>query len=320
MQDMMGGFFGLELPEFHNFPYQESAGCAFVNSGRAALEVLLLNRPRPARLWVPHYICDTVLQAPARLEIPVSRYSCTEALAPILPAVAQDEVVLLVNYFGLTEQQVAAAAASLPGQCIVDATTALYSPPIPGIPTFYSPRKFAGIADGGVAISPEPLKHLPAEQCLSSDTSIVLLQRLESGAAAALPASERAEAALNSPPLRMSTLTRSLLGSIDFSKAAARRMENFHILHAALGHLNRLPLPAGIRHAPMCYPLVCGIPNLRDELIDAGIALPVYWAEVIEHTDYCSVENRIARSILPLPIDQRYKKTDMERIIELILC
>lgn len=320
MQDMMGGFFGLELPEYQNFPYQEAAGCAFVNSGRAALEVLLRNRQRPAQLWVPHFICDTILQAPARLEIPVRRYSCTEELAPILPALTEDDVVLLVNYFGLTGQQVASAAAGLPGRCIVDATTALYAPPLPGVPTFYSPRKFAGVADGGVAISPEPLKHLPTEQCLSSDTSMVLLQRLESGAAAALPASEQAEAALEFPPLLMSSLTRRLLSGIDFSKAATRRMENFHILHAALEHINRFPLPAAPRYAPMCYPLVCGIPGLRDELIDAGIALPVYWPEVIDRTDAHSTENNLVRRLLPLPIDQRYKKTDMERLIELILC
>ena len=69
----------------------------------------------------------------------------------------------------------------------------------------------------------------------------------------------------------------------------------------------------------MCYPLLSGIPDLRDSLIDAGIALPLYWPEVIEHTDAAQPANRLARRLLPLPLDQRYSKSDMERLISLIL-
>ena len=69
----------------------------------------------------------------------------------------------------------------------------------------------------------------------------------------------------------------------------------------------------------MCYPLVSGIPGLRDALIDAGIALPLYWPEVIETTEASDTENRLARTLLPLPLDQRYGKRDMERLLTQIL-
>ena len=317
MQDMMGGFFGLELPEYGNFPYAEGPGCAYVSSGRAAFECLLRNMPRPDSIRVPRFICNTVLEAPARLGIPVKRYHCTEQLTPILPEVGENELVLLVNYFGLSN--IAAAAAQLPGRCVVDATTALYTPPLPGVPTFYSPRKFCGVADGGVACAPFPLVHLPDEESRSAARGLYLLERLESGAEAALSASEAAEQALSTPPRRMSPLTRQLLRSIDFCAAAARRLENYVTLHAELREINHLQLPDAPAHAPMCYPLVSGIPGLRDSLIEAGIALPLYWPEVIEETDAASAENRLARRLLPLPLDQRYTKTDMERLIRLIL-
>lgn len=319
MHDMIGGFFGLELPVYDNFPYPESPCCAYVNSGRAAFECLLRNMPRPTRLWVPRFICDTVLQAPERLGIPVGQYSCTPELAPILPEVKEHELVLLVNYFGMTGRQVETAAKLLPGRCIVDATTALYTPPLPGVPSFYSPRKFCGVADGGIATAPWPLEQLPTESGTSAVHSLHLLQRIESGALAALPANEQAEAALCAPPQRMSALTRTLLRSIDFHAAAATRQKNYSMLHQALRRLNRLPLPDTPPTAPMCYPFVSGIPGLRDTLIDAGIALPLYWPEVLENTGADDIENRLTRQLLPLPLDQRYNEADMLRMIQLIL-
>ena len=319
MQDMMGGFFGLELPEYGNFPYPEGPHCAWLSSGRAAFEWLLRHLPRPERLWMPRFICDTVLHAAERLNIPVSRYACTAQLRPVLPEVSPNDLVLLVNYFGLTGEAVEQAAAQLPGRCIVDATTALYCPPLPGIPTFYSPRKFCGVADGGVAHAPFPLNDLPHDTAVSSDTSLHLLERLEFGAEEALAASEQAEEALTAPPYRMSHLTRRLLRSIDFAAAATRRLQNYTTLHQALAHLNRLQLPDSPAYAPMCYPLVSGIPGLRDALIDAGIALPLFWPEVIEATDAEDTENQLARQLLPLPLDQRYTSEDMQRLNSLIL-
>ncbi len=316
---MMGGFFGLELPGFDNFPYREGLHCAYVNSGRAAFEILLSHLPRPSCVWVPHFICDTALQAPQRLGIPVRRYPCTEQLAPLLPSVQEHEVVLLVNYFGLTGSRVAAAAEQLPGQCIVDATTALFTPPLHGVPTFYSPRKFSGVADGGIACSPTELTHLPEHQYTGCDTARVLLERLEFGAAKALPASEQAELSLQVPPCGMSRLSRKLLAGINFEAVATQRLQNYKTLHEALKGINRLELPDAPAYAPMCYPLVCGIPGMRDHLIDSGIALPIYWPEVIENCDAITVENKLARTLLPLPLDQRYKINDMKRLIELIL-
>lgn len=319
MHDMIGGFFGLELPEYGNFPYAETPYCAYVNSGRAAFECLLRNMPRPDCIWIPRFICNTILEAPARLRIPIRHYDCTEQLVPLLPKVQNNEIVLLVNYFGLTEGLVSEAAMHLQGRCIVDATTALYTPPLPGVPTFYSPRKFCGVADGGIACAPFPLNKLPEQQHRSSATSLHLLKRLEDGAEGALEDSIAAESSLSGPPLRMSRLTRRLLRSIDFSTAAARRLEHYTTLHHALAEVNHLQLPEQPTRAPMCYPLISGIPDLRDSLIDAGIALPLYWPEVIETSDATAEANRLARRLLPLPLDQRYTKTDMLRLISLIL-
>ena len=69
----------------------------------------------------------------------------------------------------------------------------------------------------------------------------------------------------------------------------------------------------------MCYQLVSGIPELRDALIDQGVRLPLYWPEVIETTNALQTENRLARTLLPLPLDQRYGEDDMRKLIRMIL-
>ncbi len=317
--DMLGGAFGPELPEYHNFPYEESPCCAMLSSGRAAWECLLHNMPRPQRVLVPRFVCDTVLEPLVRAELPIERYSVSEQLGTLpTPDAGAGDLLLLVNYFGLTGEAVREAALRHPGPVVVDATTALYSPPLPGIPTFYSPRKFGGLCDGGVACAPFPLQ-LPELQDSSAARALGLLQRAESGAVAAAAALDAAEESLCFPARRMSPLTRKLISSIDWATAARRRLENYAVLHAALADINRLPLPAAPAQAPMCYPLVCGIPGLRDELVEAGLALPLYWPEVIATTTPEQSENRLARTLLPLPLDQRYSPTDMQRILRLIL-
>lgn len=318
MQDMMGGFFGLELPVYHNFPFTESDFCVWTNSGRSALACILDNLPRPRCIHIPRFICQALTEPLSGF--PTESYSCREDLSPILPEVAgKDDLIILVNYFGLTSQHVLSAAEQFPGQVIVDATTALFWQAPTHLPTFYSPRKFVGVPDGGIACAPFPLIRKPGETALSSGTALHLLQRMESGIIAAAEAAQKAENALRNTRLAMSPLTRRLLNSIDFEAVAARRTENYRTLHRALAPMNRLHLPETPDSPPMYYPFVCGIPGMRDDLIDAGIALPLFWEEVIAATPAHSTENLLARTLLPLPIDQRYDRNDMQHLLHLIL-
>lgn len=311
MDDLIGAFFGLELPAPTAagcaFPHAESPCCAWVSSGRAAFECLLCSMPRPARVLVPRFTCDTVLEPLCRLGLPVLRYELGDDWQPVLPeSPKEDDLLLLTNYFGFTGDAVARAATAHPGPCVVDATTALYAPPLPGVPTFYSLRKFAGVPDGGVAVAPFPIR-LPEEEDRSSARARFLFERVEYGAAAALPASEAAEGELSAnPPRRMSPLTRALVRSIDWEHIAAARRRNYAALHARLATLNHWELPAEPPTAPFCYPFVSAIPALRDSLIDAGFALPLFWPEVIRNTPATSPANILSRRLLPIPLDQRY--------------
>ena len=316
---VMGGPFGLELPQVNNFPYTESPCCLFVNSGRAGLQMILENlEEKPRRVLVPRFVCDTVLQPMKRLGIPVCRYHCDDQLRPELPYdLGEDDVLLLVNYFGFTGKAVEQAARQHRGKSIIDATTALFSQTLR--PCFYSPRKFCGVSDGGVACNPAAFPVVPGDRDTSAVKALFLLESIEGDSGVLGPLVDVAEKDLNGEAKAMSRLTRRLLAAYDFAEIERRRLENSAALHRLLGGINRLELPAEAPSAPMCYPLVSGIPDLHDSLLDEGIALPLFWPEVVKATRADSVENRLARTLLPLPLDQRYTPQDMERLAGLIL-
>lgn len=313
----MGGAIPVQALPPHQgvFPYPEGAQTTWLNSGRAAFEYILRSLPyKPKRVWLPQYICHTLLEPLQRLQLPTARYRVDAQLHPLLPPdTCEQDVLVLVNYFGLTQEVVAQAAAQAPCPVVVDATTAFYCPPLPHVPTFYSPRKFAGLADGGIAVGVGPQEILLEEDTGSDIRTANLLQHYSTAAV------EHAEAALSCPPKRMGKLTRELMLRTPWQAAAAQRLRNYDQLHRQLACINRLALPQTPTHAPFCYPLVCGIPGLRDELIDAGIRLPLYWPEVIAETNASDTENQLARTLLPLPLDARYTEQDMQRLLSLIL-
>ena len=314
---VMGGVIPPQRSTFRcaHFPFEPSATCVWVNSGRAAFECILRSLPqRIGRVWLPRFICNTLLQPLERMQLPVRYYAVDAQLRPVLsPEMTVDDVLVAVNYFGLTGDAVEQVVAQAPCTVVVDATTAFYAPPLPGVPCFYSPRKFAGMADGGIAVAPFPLVE-PSEQDAASDGRCEVL--LQSCSDAAVQAAENA---LSSVPLRMGEISKELMLSTDWKTASQQRLRNYAVLHRALASLNRLQLPTTPLAAPMCYPFASGIPGLRDYLIDAGVLLPLYWPEVIAATDAADAENKLARTLLPLPIDQRYTEADMEYLLSLVL-
>jgi len=95
----IGGFFELEISDGRR-PFHTDA--AALSSGRAALRCIL-QAVRPARVWMPFYICEAALQPCEAEDVPVEFYPIDEAFDPILPAgaPAAGECLVYVNYFGL---------------------------------------------------------------------------------------------------------------------------------------------------------------------------------------------------------------------------
>ena len=91
-------------------------------------------------------------------------------------------------------------------------------------------------------------------------------------------------------------------------------MENFRFLHERLGALNRLSVDLDSVSGPFCYPFWTAFPELRNALIDERILVPLLWPEVLEQAPADSLERKLALHLLPLPVDQRCGRQDMERV------
>ena len=319
MLQEIGGYFGLELPARKVFLHDDGY---LVNSGRNALELILLHIPDITKLWVPYYTCEVVLEPLKKYGIPYEFYSIDNHLE-----IADDlelhsgEYLLLTNYFGIKDRYITEMADKYGSRLVVDNAQAYFSRSIPGIKTFYSPRKFVGVPDGGIAFTDVQIDMRQYSVDLSWDRCSHLLKRLDMNAGAGYADFKANSRALVGQPIsQMSNLTRALLSSIDFERIVRIRQDNFSFLHGKLGQANRLPIGEIGKDfiCPMVYPYYTSDEDLRKRLIDNKVFVATYWPNVLEWCRNGELEADLCKHIIPIPIDQRYGREDMERIIGLI--
>jgi hypothetical protein len=310
----IGGFFGLELAQRQPL----HADTLALNSGRNALR-LLLRAGGVSRIHIPVFSCPALIPSIQAEGVAVSYYRVTADLEPAdLEPPAADEAILLINYFGLKDATMQRYASAY-NNVIVDQCQALFSSPLPGLGSIYSPRKFVGVADGGYLSSGlKVAAALPVGE--SSQRYQHCLKRIDAGAPAAYTDYQSAETLLSKQtPALMSRLTRSVLASIDYGVVSQRRRENFTKLHASLSDLNQLSLEFDEQAVPMAYPFVIDAPGLREHLIEQGIYVACYWPDPDGLLPGDPVREMLSSHLLALPIDQRYGASEMQLIAELVV-
>ena len=149
----IGGYFSLELRKGNTIPAWYERAIGFM-SARSALAAQLQSM-NCERAYVPTYNCESVLQALNSINVSVTHYKLNangDIPHTVLPA--QNEVVLINNYFGLFDAQTQRGVNRFgPDRSIVDAAQALYYHPKVRCPVIYSPRKFFGLPDGGFLVN-----------------------------------------------------------------------------------------------------------------------------------------------------------------------
>ena len=317
----IGGYFELaNYEEGGVFPHQSGI---LLNTGRNALEYILRSIGEVKRIYLPYYTCEVVLEPIEKLHIPFTYYHINqrfELVDDIQPK--EGEFIIANNYFGIKDAYIQQLAERYGEHLIVDCAQAFFAKPIPGIKCFYSPRKYVGVADGGVAY----LGNLPDGKVVvneierSDEHNSHLLKRKQFGAEAGFSDYQANEKKLDDQPIRlMSFQTKWLLDHIDYENVIARRKENYQYLYNAFVAKNQLQLPAFDSFVcPMVYPFMMATERiLRKELIENKVFVARYWPNV-EQMDGFEVESESATNIIPLPIDQRYCIDDMQRIIKII--
>lgn len=319
MMKAIGGYFSLELPQVLGSYIHEKG--IHLNSGRNALEYILRSLPDIQCLWIPYYTCDVVLEPLKKLYIPYSFYSINEflELADEIE-LGENEYLLATNYFGIKDAYIKELVSRYGEHLIVDNAQAFFAEPIEGIKTVYSPRKFVGIPDGGIAFMEDGLDISGIEQDISYDRCSHLLKRLDLGAEAGYADfRENSHQLMNQPIKRMSNLSWNLLHGIDFDSVKKQRMKNFKQLHEALSGINQLHIPdMDTLACPMVYPFYPSDDTLKKRLIENKIFVATYWPNVLNWCKENMLEYELASRIIAIPIDQRYNKEEMVFIIEQI--
>ena len=317
----IGGYFSLEINEG-----QELHGQALrLNAGRYALEYILKAR-KYRKVYIPYYICYSILQPLKRLGVEYGFYHINEQMEPAIELQPKaDEAVLYVNYFGLKNLYAGSFCYAYPNT-IIDQTQAFYSEPgnrnadkSIKCDTFYSCRKYFGVPDGAYLYTDCIL-----DEDLSQDESFermtFLTKRIDRSAQEGYADFHTNDKSLSNVGMkRMSKLTEAMMAGIDYSAKANKRISNFNVLDKALRKSNRFKWDMDYGTVPLVYPyLVVNGANLRQRLIDNQVFCARYWPNVLEWCDGSDWEYELTENLVCIPIDQRYGEEEMKRIIEII--
>lgn len=312
----IGGYFELELPSGKGHYYPDALK---YQSARSAFYALLLYC-QPRKVWMPYYICDSMLAPLKDAGIEVCFYSINSDFTIKDKIELKDnELLLYVNYFGIcskVEDQILREFD--PKKVVFDHSQAFFTSPRDCLATIYSPRKFFGVPDGGYLVTNLPMYEPVATDHDSVKRSMHLMKRLAGEPEDGYLDYQIAENTLNLlVPKRMSHLTDRLLSSIDYPRVKDKREANFITLHEALKDKNNLEMRLEGIPGPMVYPmLTAGGGDVRSNLLKKRFFVATYWPECKGRAGVGSVELFLASNIVPLPCDQRYGSEDFHGVAD----
>lgn len=311
-QPTIGGHFSALLVEHDHAPpgrygYQSARSCLFA----------LLRERAPAKVHIPNYVCSAVRQAVDAAGCVAQSYEINNDFTARDVSVAPDEIIVLVNYFGLCDSAIEMQLGSIPrNRVVVDNSQAYFQPPYDALATIYSPRKFLPVPDGGFIETAAPLRQDAPDEGGSLKRFGYLLQRVGQPPHVTRPGYLAAEEELETPSLAgMSQLTRAWIAAQDHGAVRVRRRANYAVLASRFPN-NRLAMSLGTQ-APLCYPLA--VPDgrrLHERLAAQGIYCPRYWPDLKPLNDF---ERALLDQTAYLPVDHRYSEQDMSRMADVVM-
>lgn len=315
----LGGYFEFSLPSSGMFPYPRAIK---YNSGRSAFYDLLI-QTEINRIWMPKFICNSMIEPLMLLKIDIQYYNINESFYPQLPDYIEgDEYIFYVNYFGLCTGVQKELLSKYPSKNIIfDHSQAFFISPLDCFSTIYSPRKFLPIAEGGLLIS----QAITNPQYLASRELIEMVKQYDYCLTRRLSnASEgyndfkcNEELFSDCIPKNISDITDDLLNCFDYESIKKKRLNNFKFLHSQLKNINQLAVDFENIESPLVYPLLLDF-SLADRLIENKIFTPTYWIDSLERLSNESFEYKFISQTTNLICDQRYSQEDMQYQVDVI--
>lgn len=331
---MIGGEFEIDLSIQREFVPQPDT--YYYASGRTALyQILRSLGPQHTKVWMPDWLCHTMVEAAERAETDVVFYELNNDYKATLEALDRSgfrdgESVLMVNYFGLQDliPTTKAIKEQYPKSIVIEDDVQAYwcfaekDNPYADY-RFTSMRKAFAIPDGGLVKTLRPMpdvtgsntfaplkvkagvmKQLRGQDSIKDDDYLELFRQGEE------LISENYES-------RMSDDSKRLLAGTYFEQAKRQRQANAKAIIEGLKSLGINPL---IEVATDAVPLFIPIylenrDEVRRRLFQHEVFCPVHWP-----LEGMNVKRgtEMAEHELSLIIDQRYNKTDMDFILSLI--
>lgn len=310
----IGGYIELDtyrLPMLHENAIK-------LNCGRNALAYLIESK-NIKKLYIPKFNCDCITDLCKRMNIDIDTYSIDKSFRPIFnKELNAGECFYLINYYGQISNTEIEVYKGKYKNIIVDNAQAYFQMPVEGIDTLYTCRKFFGVSDGAILYTDKKLnRKLDIDE--SFNRMRFVLGRFERSASEFyIESSENNDLFDNESIKYMSKLTQNLLHGIDYGYVGKKRTTNFEYLDKIFKDKNQLQLctPNGAFMYPL---LVSNGAEIRKELQQKKIYIPVLWPSVLNECSEESIEYNFAKNILPLPCDQRYSEEEMEYMSKLIL-
>lgn len=308
----LGGHFSAIIDEHRFLP----PGRYGYESARACLYALIVAL-QPKRVHIPNYICSAVSDALRHADCIVETYPIGDNFRPPRRIdLRGEDLVLLVNYFGLCGDLIEEHLEYLPRDAVVvDNSQAFFQEPFSCLANIYSPRKFIPVADGGFIDTEVPLSVKPPDEEASVRRFHYLLKRVGNEPESSREDYLAAEKSLEKPSLReMSALTRALIGAADHELIVRRRRENFRVLDG-LARLNELEVDLG-NQVPLNYPFsIENGKDIRETLIRMRIFAPGYWPGIVPQSTF---ERKLLSNTVFIPIDHRYDVSDIECVLDIV--
>lgn len=331
---MIGGEFEIDLSIQRDFVPQPDT--YYYASGRTALyQILRSLTPLRKKVWMPDWLCHTMVEAAERAGYEVVFYELDSGFKATLGALDRSGfrngvAMLMINYFGLQDLTATAKAIKeqYPGAIVIEDDVQAYwsfaeiENPYTDY-RFTSMRKAFAIPDGGLVKTSRPM---PEATCANTFAPL----KIKAGAMKQY----RGDAGIKDEDYlalfkqgdelisynyesRMSDDSQRLLAGTDFEQAKCQRQANARVILEGLSRLGIEPLievPAD--SVPLFIPIYLeNRDEVRTRMFQNKVFCPVHWP-----LEGMAVKKgkEMAGHELSLIVDQRYNKTDMDLLLELI--
>jgi hypothetical protein len=331
---MIGGEFEIDLSIQREFVPQSDT--YYYASGRTALyQILRSLGSRHTKVWMPDWLCHTMVEAAERAKAEVVFYELNNDFKATLEALDRSgfcdgEAMLMVNYFGLQDLTSTAKAIKeqYPQSVVIEDDVQAYwcfaeqENPYADY-RFTSMRKAFAIPDGGLVKTSRPMPDVTGSNTfapLKVKAGVMKQHRGQDGIKDEdyLALFRQGDELISENyESRMSDDSKRLFAGTDFEQAKWQRRENAKFILEGLKSLGINPLiEVPVDAVPLFIPIYLeNRDEVRRRMFQREVFCPVHWP--LEGMDV-KKGKEMAEHELSLICDQRYNKTDMDLILSLI--